>query len=220
MSERPPHVAAAGHYDRGSQAYDDDANVTRELNARILRERALEIKARDVLELGCGTGKNSEWLALYARQLLCLDMSAEKLAKAEARLAEVRHVSFLQHDVRQPWPVEEASRDRVVSNLVLEHVQDLRPVLVQVARVLRSDGLFFMSELHPFRQIQGAQAQFGRTEGAQLQAVPSFWHDVSDYVAAGLAAGLVLRGLDEWRDAEVPQSVPPRLLALLWLKPA
>jgi ubiquinone/menaquinone biosynthesis C-methylase UbiE len=200
--------------------YDVDANATRDLNALVLREQVSEFNGRDVLELGCGTGKNTEWLALYSRQLLALDFSANMLEKARARLAEARHVAFLQHDLRQPWPADDASRDRVVSHLVLEHIEDLRPIFVQAARVLRPGGSFFSSELHPFRQLEGARAKLVRPEDGQLEPIRTFLHDVSDYVGAGLGAGLRLQLLEEWRDAGAERSSVPRLLSMVWSKPA
>jgi hypothetical protein len=73
MSQWPPYARASWRpNDPVDGVYDDELNATRDLDARILRDRGSEITGRDVLELGCGTGKNSEWLALYARNLLCL----------------------------------------------------------------------------------------------------------------------------------------------------
>jgi len=220
VSERPVRDSIACAYDRWSQVYDVDANATRDLDALVLRAQTSEFAGRDVLELGCGTGKNTEWLALYARQILGLDFSEGMLDKARARLAEAQRVSFLLHDLRQPWPVQEASRDRVVSNLVLEHIEDLRPIFVQAARALRPGGSFLLSELHPFRQLQGAGASFVRPEDAQVEPVRAFLHDVADYVSAGFAAGLDLRTLEEWRDAGAARTSVPRLLSMTWRKPA
>jgi SAM-dependent methyltransferase len=122
--------------------------------------------------------------------------------------------------VRDPWPVDEASRDCVLSNLVLEHVEDLRPVFEQAKRALRPGGAFLSSELHPFRQLQGAGARFVRPEDAQVEPVRAFLHDVSEYVNAGFAAGLALRTLEEWRDAGAPRTSVPRTLWMTWQKPA
>jgi ubiquinone/menaquinone biosynthesis C-methylase UbiE len=219
VSERPARDSIACAYDRWSQVYDVDSNATRDLDALVLRARASEFSERDVLELGCGTGKNTEWLALYARQVLALDFSEGMLDRARVRLSDVTRVSFLLHDVRQPWPVEEASRDRIVSNLVLEHVEDLHPIFEQATRALRPGGAFLLSELHPFRQLQGAGAGFVRPEDARVEQVRVFLHDVSEYVSAGFAAGLALRTLEEWRDAGAPRTSAPRILWMTWQKP-
>ena len=219
MSERPLRDSIACAYDRWSQVYDVDANATRDLDALVLRAQSSEFKGQDVLELGCGTGKNTEWLALYARQILALDFSEGMLDKARVRLSGVERVSFVLHDVRQPWPVEDASRDRVVGNLVLEHIEDLRPIFGEALRVLRPGGSFLLSELHPFRQLQGAGAKFVRPEDARVEPVRAFLHDVSEYLSAGLAAGFRLRMLEEWRDAGAERTSVPRILAMSWQKP-
>jgi ubiquinone/menaquinone biosynthesis C-methylase UbiE len=51
----------AGAYDKWSEQYDRDANVTRDLDGIVLRRAALRLTGRDVLEVGCGTGKNTAW---------------------------------------------------------------------------------------------------------------------------------------------------------------
>ena len=66
---RPADAGAeiARAYDRWARTYDTDANTTRDLDAEVLRRSSLAIDGRDVLELGCGTGKNTGWLAERAR---------------------------------------------------------------------------------------------------------------------------------------------------------
>jgi len=219
VSERPVRDSIACAYDRWSQVYDVETNATRDLDALVLRTRASEFAEQEVLELGCGTGKNTEWLALYARQILALDFSEGMLERARSRLSDVTRVNFLLHDARQPWPVEEASRDRILSNLVLEHVENLHPIFEQAMRALRPGGAFLLSELHPFRQLHAAGASFVRPEDARVESVRGFLHDVSEYVNAGFAAGLALRTLEEWRDAGEPRTSVPRILWMIWQKP-
>jgi malonyl-CoA O-methyltransferase len=50
--------------------------------------------------------------------------------------------------------------------------------------------------------------------------VPAFLHDVSDYVTAGLGAGLSLRALDEWWDPGANKEGSPRLLSQRWSRDA
>ena len=82
--DHPADVAAA--YDRWAGQYDDAPNATRDLDAAVVRRTPLRVDGRDVLELGCGTGKNTAWLAARARQVLALDFSPGMLAAARRRL--------------------------------------------------------------------------------------------------------------------------------------
>lgn len=205
-------------YDEWSSSYDEDRNATRDLDARVLRAHAgaLALAGEAVLELGCGTGKNTVWLAAQACRVLGLDVSEGMLARARARVAGAANVELVLHDLRHPWPVADGSQGRVVGNLVLEHIEQLEPIFAEAARVLRRGGRLFFCELHPYRQLGGAQARFGAVDGT-LRRVDAFLHQVSDYVSAGLAAGLSLTALGEWRD-EAGDSPIPRLLSVSFEK--
>ena len=48
-------------YNLWSETYDTVENKTRDLEARALRE-SVAGENLDILEIGCGTGKNTEWL--------------------------------------------------------------------------------------------------------------------------------------------------------------
>ena len=212
----------AGAYDRWAPTYDTDRNATRDLDALVVRRQAFVDARADVVELGCGTGKNTEWLAARARSVVGMDLSPAMLARARARIAGLGPavagpVRFIEHDLRErPWPLADGSADVVMGNLVLEHVERLDDVFAEAARVLRSAGHVFICELHPFRQLRGGQAHFTSADTGEAVHVPAFLHDVSEYVQGGLRAGLTLRALDEWRDAGAARTDPPRLLSLLF----
>lgn len=206
-------VAAA--YDRWAARYDVDPNRTRVLAGEVLRQCGLELAGRHVVEVGCGTGRNTAWLALHAATVVGLDTSEGMLAEAHANLPGVR---FLRHDIATPWPLEDRSAQVVVAMLVLEHIEALGPVLEQAARVLAPRGALLLCELHPTRQMLGKQARFSREPGGAVECITAFPHDVADYVNAALAAGFTLERLGEWRDAGAGFQTPPRLLTASFLR--
>lgn len=210
-------MEVATAYDRWAASYDADVNATRDLDAVVLRRTPLALQGSDVLELGCGTGKNTVWLAEGARSVLALDFSEGMLARARERV-RAPQVRFARHDVREPWPAADASVDVVVGDLVLEHVADLTPVYAEAARVLRPGGRLFLCELHPYRQWRGGQAQFADAAGEPVR-VPAHVHTVAEYVNGGLASGLVLRGVGEWLEDGAAAGAPPRLLSVLFERP-
>lgn len=210
--------AVARSYDRWAPQYDVAPNATRDLDAVVLRAAPLPLEGADVLELGCGTGKNTGWLGRSARQLLAMDLSAGMLEIARRRISSPV-VRFVQHDLRDPWPTGAGSMDVVVGNLVLEHLRDLAPIYAEAARVLRSGGTLFVSELHPFRQLLGGQAHFTDERTGELVHVPAFPHSISEFVNSGIEAGLTLRSIGEWRDRTAEARTPPRLVTLAFAKP-
>ncbi|MDQ2767727.1 MAG: class I SAM-dependent methyltransferase [Gemmatimonadota bacterium] len=207
----------ANAYDRWSGQYDRDANATRDLDGEVLRRASLRLRGRDVLEIGCGTGKNTAWLAAEASSVIAMDFSEGMLARARTRVTAA-NVRFVTHDVRTTWPVADGSVDVVACNLVLEHVRALSPIFAEVFRALRAGGQFFLSELHPFRQLLGGRARFTDEISGEATLVPAFTHSMSEFVNDALANGLELPALGEWTERGAPAEAPPRLLTLLFAR--
>lgn len=200
-------------YDRWAKTYDSDPNKTRELAAAALRKAGLEITGSNVVEIGCGTGVNTQWLAEEAASVVALDFSAGMLQQAKARV-HAPQVRFVQQDIRSAWPVSDAGADIVVIMLVLEHIADVAPIFNEAARALRPGGELFVCELHPARQMSGRQAEFTDTDTGEHVRVPAYLHDISEFINAGLAAGFELVHLRELRDTNAMQSELPRLLTV------
>lgn len=212
-SSEQSEIAAA--YNDWAETYDINQNLTRDLAAKVLRQANLDLDGRKVVEVGCGTGRNTTWLAERAAEMVGLDFSKEMLARARSLVNNPR-VRFIQHDARIAWPVADASANIVIAMLILEHIEKLEAVFAEAARVLNTGGQFFLCELHPMRQLTGGQAQFNNLKTGARQLVSAFLHDVSEYVNAGLSSGFELQQIGEWRDADAQASDLPRLLSLIF----
>lgn len=202
-------------YNTWVDRYDTDANPTRDLNAKVLRQQPFDFDNKVVLEIGCGTGLNTLWLAERAQRVLALDLAEGMLRHARRRLGHQMNVSLLQADLTKPWPLARVF-DVILANLVLEHVSDLAHVFAQAHHVLRPGGLLYISELHPYKQWQGSQARYRHPESGETVLVPAFRHSVSEFINAGIAAGLTLRRMEEWHSES---DEPPRLMILLFALP-
>ena len=198
-------------YDAWSSTYDDVRNLTRDLDASVMRKTFRGKRLGTVLELGCGTGKNTVFLAKNASAVHALDFSSGMIALAQKKVT-ARNVSFAVADVTKRWPRAAHSVDLIVCNLVLEHVEKLPFVFSEARRVLKPGGTFFLCEFHPFRQYQGKQANF---RGVKVTA---FVHHASDFTGAAAMNGLTLERFDEWWHAE-DKGKPPRLASFLFRKP-
>lgn len=96
------------------------------------------------LDVACGSGYGARMLAAGgAAGVIGVDLSAEAIHYARTTFATVG-VSFLVAD-GTALPLPRASRDAIVSFETLEHVPDQHAFLREMARVLRSGGLFICS---------------------------------------------------------------------------
>ena len=203
-------------YTHWSLTYDEDRNRTRDLDQQVTYSTLSGQHVGSIVETGCGTGKNTAFLAEIGDKITALDFSAGMLARAREKV-QAANVTFVETDLTQVWPVEDRSADLVVCNLVLEHIENLHFIFVQAARVLLPGGRFFVCELPPFRQYQGTQATFQRGDGAVL--IDAYVHHISDFLAAAKASGLSLASLNEWWHVE-DEGKPPRLASFVFVKPA
>ena len=198
-------------YNQWAEQYDTNQNRTRDLEAISLRETLAIRDLGDVLEIGCGTGKNTKWLVTKAASILSVDLSEEMLSKARQKVTDPKAV-FVQADITAPW-VFAAGRafDTVVFSLVLEHIQDLEMVFSKLCTVVRKGAVVYIGELHPFKQYAGTKARFETDEGTQV--VTCFNHHISDFTNAASAHGFKLQHVQEYFDDGDKQSIP-RILTL------
>jgi len=201
-------------YNAWSATYDSDRNLTRDLDERVARDELQKFHSKAVLELGCGTGKNTTMLAGISERVHSLDFSVGMIEKARKRVAGA-NVTFEVADLTERWPVGDQLFDLVVCNLVLEHIEDLHFIFGEVARVLTARGRFFVCEFHPFRQYQGTQARF--QDGQETRHIAAFVHHVTDFLHAAETNELKLMNLKEWWHEEDVGKLP-RLISLLFTK--
>lgn len=201
-------------YNEWSELYDSNINRTRDLDAQVMRLILKGQRFPSILEIGCGTGKNTEFLATLGEKVLAFDFSEKMLAKARQKVT-ADHVRFEQADITQPWNCKDDSFDLITCNLVLEHIEDLEPIFAQAARTLRSRAWFLVNELHPFKQYGGTKAHFER--GADIVEVGVFIHHISEFMHAAEGSGLRLLKFDEVWHAE-DAGKPPRLASFIFGK--
>ena len=109
-------------------------------------ERARLANGQQILELGCGWGSLSLWMAKCypGSQVTAVSNSGSQRAyiEAQARARGLDNLQVLTRDMNEFAP--EARFDRVVSVEMFEHMRNWRALLARVADWLKPNGLFFM----------------------------------------------------------------------------
>ncbi|SIT92286.1 class I SAM-dependent methyltransferase [Pontibacter indicus] len=201
-------------YNSWAAQYDTNKNRTRDLEAVALRATLAAIPFETCLEIGCGTGKNTEWLVRKAMHVTAVDLSGEMLERARKKVSSNK-VTFQQADITQLWQFATQTYDLVTFSLVLEHIQQLDFIFEQTAAVLKTGGYVYIGELHPFKQYSGTKARFDTQEGRQ--EVECYTQHVSEFVQTAAQQGLKLVDLNEYFD-DHDKTVIPRILTLLLQK--
>lgn len=201
-------------YAQWAEQYDTNLNKTRDLEAISLRKTLPGLGFKSCLEIGCGTGKNTQWLSGKTQHLTAVDLTEEMLEKAKEKV-QASHVVFVAADITQPWDFCSQTYDLVTFSLVLEHIEDIHTVFKKVAMVTDPGALVYVGELHPFRQYGGSKARFETEEGTTV--VTCFTHHLSAFTSAAAEAGFGIEAVNEFFDDD-DRSKVPRILTLLFRK--
>jgi SAM-dependent methyltransferase len=102
---------------------------------------ALDVKGKQVLEIGLGEGADSESLIRRGARWSGVDLTAESIGRVRTRLT-LRDLPF--ENLRQgsvlDLPFADNSFDMVFSHGVLHHVPEIKQAEKEIHRVLRPDG--------------------------------------------------------------------------------
>ena len=199
--------------------YDTNNNRTRDMEGVVMKSVLSSehvVHHTSCLEIGCGTGKNTIWIADAFASVVSVDFSEQMLSVARDKLSGKSTVAFHLSDITQQWSLSSETFDMITFSLVLEHIADLDFVFAEVAAKAHSGSLVYIGELHPFKQYAGTKARFESATGTQ--ELTCYIHHMSDFTHAGAKHGFRLLQLDEHFDDDDRQKNIPRVLSLLLLK--
>ena len=125
-------------------------------------------RGKDILDLACGAGYGTAYLAGIARRVVGVDVSEDAIEYARGRYA-APNAEYVVADAAA-LPFETASFDAVCSFETIEHVADREAYLAEVARVLRPAGTYIVSTPNarettehpdnPFHQVELDRGDF------------------------------------------------------------
>ena len=166
------------------------------------------------MEIGCGTGKNTEWLLTKGHKITAVDLSEEMLSIARKKIP-TNNVQFLKVDINQDWAFTTEKFDLIVCSLVLEHIENIDCIFKLISEHLTKNGIVYIGELHPFKQYSGSKASFENEKGKQTVTV--FTHHISEFTSSAKQYGLTISEVKEYFDDGDTTTIP-RILTLKFIK--
>jgi ubiquinone/menaquinone biosynthesis C-methylase UbiE len=110
----------------------------------LFQRLGLDLKNKDVLELGCGNGYGASLINKQSpRSYIGLDVMEEQIEKARQRYPQF---TFFVQDAADLSQFADASKDVVIIFGVLHHIPEWRKVIEEIRRVLKPNGSLFVEE--------------------------------------------------------------------------
>lgn len=108
------------------------------------------IGSSKVLDLGCGTGRNANYLASLGAEVVAIEIASNAIREARKRAVAMSvNVKYIEQSIGEKWPVESESVNLILditsSNSLNE--AERKVYLEEAVRVLRPGGTFLVRAL-------------------------------------------------------------------------
>lgn len=188
---------------------DQEQSEFAESNRRVVKARFEDLRGRKVLDLGCGYGFYTDYFQNIGADVIGVDGSANMIDIARKRYV---NCSFTICDVTQKQPFDDNTFDLVFCNQVLMDIESVEFVFSECYRVLKSDGIFYYSIVHPaFYDSQWVKDNNGFNYAKSISSyiepysfTNQFWgktehfhRSLSYYLNVAAQQGFVLRRVEE-----------------------
>jgi SAM-dependent methyltransferase len=157
----PDLLRTASYYDRTAAAYD--AQVDGLADNRAIRDAfrsrvaMLAGAGRTILDFGCGTGIDAAWYAERGHRVIAYDISPAMLKVLRSRCVDAIARGAVIPIVPGDFKSLESTLKRIAplgaiaaNFAVLNHVEDLAPLLASLSTYLAADGSLVASVLNPW----------------------------------------------------------------------
>lgn len=142
-------------WNQASDAYnslhEDDLGLNA-LATRAVLARLGKVEGLDVLEIGCGDGRNCVEIACRGARVTGVDVSDSQIALARQRVEAANvPIRLLRADAADLSPLPDASFDAIVSIYVFPYVEAMAVCLAECFRLLCPGGRLIFAQDHPIR---------------------------------------------------------------------
>lgn len=113
-----------------------------------------DISGLKAIDLGCGAGQNVVALAKAGALAMGVDFSASQIEKARKHAGMMKAAGqFIQADITSMPVIEDNSFDLAITACAIAFVKDLKQALGEINRILKPEGKFVLSAMHPMQYI-------------------------------------------------------------------
>lgn len=131
-------------YDKYANFYDKDTKNLDSIDQGFLSFVGRKLDGKKVLDVGCGTGRQTIRLFQRGVKIEGFDISEEMLNVLKKKCPQIP----VKKGAAKYIAYDDESFEGVVCNFLFVHLKNPVPILEEIYRVLKNDGEFFISIVH------------------------------------------------------------------------
>ncbi len=180
------------HFNRHAHEYDQYAHVQLQMVHSLIgkmKENRLSADRRNILEIGCGTGRLTEQLAIQFPQahIVALDLSERMIEQAKTRLSALpTQVTWVQADAEAWVQQSQTTFDLIISNATFQWFTDTAITIKRLLSLLNEQAVLAFATFLPGTFVELEQSfaeaaqQLGLANGKHGQTFVS-WSEWQQY---------------------------------------
>lgn len=170
----------AGGY---SRFISDEFSYVKMVEMPAVMELLGDVNGKLVLDLGCGSGEYALAFARKGASVTGLDISGKCLELVREKAAkENADIELVQGSISSPGLLEGRQFDLVFSSTTMHYVEDIAGVFVHVDKLLKKEGVFLLSVVHPFYTATYPLSDYKNVDKYATFGLRYFSHNVRKYV--------------------------------------
>ncbi|MDX1806162.1 MAG: class I SAM-dependent methyltransferase [Paenisporosarcina sp.] len=145
---------AIKRWDRNAEIITENYNEHGDLHREVLLNPTLfslvgDVKQKDILDAGCGEGYLSRIFAKSGASVVAVDYSKNMLEIARKKTPKELNIEYRYGNCENLDVLEDQSFDIIVSNMVIQDLENYKAAINEMFRLLVNGGSFVFSILHP-----------------------------------------------------------------------
>ena len=185
-------------YNEWSKVYDREANLVTFLEEQVSWDFIGKVRGKEVLDLGCGTGRYTIPLAKKGAKVTAIDFTKGmiEIAKKKAKKSRL-NINFKQGDITKYNP--DKKFDKILSMLVLDHIKDLKKITEVLDKASHIGTKVVISNIHPLALKKDVDQKTGKALGylKEGKQTDQFFHPTDEYVQLMLQKGFILTKIED-----------------------
>ena len=184
-------------YGNWAKKYDTTNNLIIFLEEKQIKNYLPNVRNKEILDFGCGTGRYSIPLAKKGANVTAIDLTKKMLnvANKKSRKEKLK-INFSQEDITKYSSKKKF--DLIISMLVLDHIKNLKNIVKVIDKSSKIGTEVIISNVHPEIMKQNFLEDTLNIRAALIQGVDThrYYHSLSDYVETFLDKGFALSKID------------------------